>query len=228
MRMKRRFPRQDLLYPGALLGSIAHAVFVAKYPDLAHTQSWDGENYCVQDSSGSRGTVTFSTMGFVGVFFSEDSNRNPFRGGSEVSIDSLFSGIPSDLRELAEHEALQFVLQELDDTTRPVATSVFWAAKESANLASSEPWNVVHSHGAFLLEKQLLPLERALGAWADEFEFTKQETRLIQDIFIRRNSDATRPVRITASEREMIFARSSDRDGVDACRESFSEIQVII
>lgn len=36
------FPVQQLLWPNAIVASIAHAVLVARFPDLSYEQSWDG------------------------------------------------------------------------------------------------------------------------------------------------------------------------------------------
>jgi hypothetical protein len=53
------FPPKTSLWRGSLLASIAHAVFVARAPFLAYSQSWDGRNYSLQDSTGSYGTTAF-------------------------------------------------------------------------------------------------------------------------------------------------------------------------
>src|SRR5207248_1258528 len=129
------FPQQRLIWPGAILGSIAHAIFVSHCPDLSCEQSWDGSNYNVQDSAGSRGTIAFSGEKFVGVFFYERSDRNPFHSKSEYELDRFFTGLPHDLRSLAQDEALQYVLQESNGAAIPIITSAFWADGKSDRLA---------------------------------------------------------------------------------------------
>lgn len=48
---------------------------VAHYTELSHEQSRDKFNYNVQDSSGTRGTLTFNPNYFVGVFRNIFSQR---------------------------------------------------------------------------------------------------------------------------------------------------------
>ena len=132
------FPEQRLIWPGAILGSIAHAIFVCRYPDLAHEQSWDGANYNVQDSAGSRGTIAFSESSFVAVFFYEGSNRNPFRSKSSYTLERFFAGLPEDLKAVANEEALQYVLQEFGGSTVPIITSAFWGDGKGDQVAASD------------------------------------------------------------------------------------------
>ena len=66
---------RNQLWEGCILASIAHAIMVAHYPDISHEQSWDGFNYSVQDSSGTRGTITFHPNFLVGAFRNENSEK---------------------------------------------------------------------------------------------------------------------------------------------------------
>ena len=77
----KRFPEQRLVRPGAVLGTIAHAVFVASAPDMEACHGWDGENYCVNNYSGGRGAIAFRGDRFVGVFFDSCWTRAIGRAG---------------------------------------------------------------------------------------------------------------------------------------------------
>jgi hypothetical protein len=92
------FPLKSSLWRGSVLTSIAHAIFIARAPSLSHEQSWNGRDYSVQDSHGSRGTVAFGDAEdhFVALFFRTESG--PVRGSG---VD-LFLGMPGELRTLAE------------------------------------------------------------------------------------------------------------------------------
>jgi len=58
----------ETLWKGCILASIAHAIMVSHYPEFSNEHSWDGINYSVQDTSGTRGTITFHSEYCVGAF----------------------------------------------------------------------------------------------------------------------------------------------------------------
>src|ERR1041385_8355406 len=91
------------LYSGSILGTVAHAVWTARHPELAHEQRWDGGNYCVQDTSGAYGTVTFDASGLVAAFFDV---RSPEAEAYEAGRSRHLAGAPAALVALAEREAL--------------------------------------------------------------------------------------------------------------------------
>jgi hypothetical protein len=119
-------PEQRVVWPGAVLGAITHAVFLCRCPDLSYEQSWDGGNYNVQDSAGSRGTIAFCQGKFVGAFFYESSNRNPFRCRMQPDASRFLRGMPEELKPLAYNETLQYLVQEFEESKVPIVTSAFW------------------------------------------------------------------------------------------------------
>lgn len=56
------------LYNGCIFMAVAHAVTVGEYPELNYEHSWDGINYCMNNSRGCRGTITFGDKYIVAVF----------------------------------------------------------------------------------------------------------------------------------------------------------------
>lgn len=155
------FPQCMQLWKGAILGTIAHAIRVTSNPDFSHEQSWDGSNYSVQDSMGSRGTISFAKERIVGVFFDKDSPRNPFRSGQAYDLDSLLAGMPTEHLSIANNEALQYVLQEYGGTAMPIITAAFWSAGDY--LTAAEPWSQVFVHGAHLIRIQLQEHSAIIG-----------------------------------------------------------------
>ncbi|MCA9007559.1 MAG: hypothetical protein KDA70_19965 [Planctomycetaceae bacterium] len=221
-----KYPEPHLLWPGAILGSIAHALIVARYPDLAHEQSWDENNYCVQDSAGSRGTVAFSEKRFVAVFFSENSVRNPFNSNIPYDIQRFLAGLPDELATLAHQEALQYVLQEYDGTASPVITSAFWGDAKQAEVGAAEAWEDVFQNGAFLIKNQMLPQDEALAAWHSEYELSDEETAFVKSLFLRKLSQPQTQLVLTTSELSLLKSLSQDEQGLEASRESFLEINI--
>ena len=47
------------LYNGCIFMAVAHAVTVGEYSELNYEHSWDGINYCMNNSRGCHGTITF-------------------------------------------------------------------------------------------------------------------------------------------------------------------------
>ena len=227
--MSSEYPEQRLLWPGAILGSIAHALFVARHPDFAHEQSWDGLNYSVQDSAGSRGTVTFAANGhFVAVFFSEDSDRNPFSLRTVYSLQKRLVGLPDDLKALAHKEALQYVLQGYNNTTIPIVTSIFWGDGKQRVVGAAEAWSDVLKHGAFLVKDQLLEYDASLDAWAAQYGFSESESAFVASLFRRKLSTMDKQLVLTADDRRFVSSYARDAKAVDVSRESFSEVDILL
>lgn len=222
------FPEQRLIWPGAMLGSIAHAIFVCRFPDFSNEQSWDGTNYNVQDSAGSRGTIAFAGDKFVGVFFYKSSKRNPFHSGSRYDLNRFFAGLPQDLRPLAHDEALQYLLQEFNGTTISVITSAFWGDGIIERATAAEPWADVFDHGAVLIQNQLLDGDFALTKWAADYELKPSEIALVKALFDRKMANPNKSIQLNESERLLWEEITSGQEGIEASRESFAEIGILL
>ncbi len=98
----------DELWQGSILMSIAHAIFIADAPELAYENSWEGCNYSLNNSQGSRGTITFDSNFYVAVF------RNDAVGTDGISANEYLTHAPKEIIELAEKEAFQYMLDEVN------------------------------------------------------------------------------------------------------------------
>jgi hypothetical protein len=221
-------PKKTRLWLGAILGSIAHAISVSKYPEISNEQSWDGTNYSVQDSMGSRGTIAFAGEtgeDIVGVFFDANSSRNPFR--SEVvdySVDRFLMGMPTHLHKLAYEEALQYVLQDYRGVVMPVITAAFWSKGD--RLEASEPWQQVFENGAHLIRIQLMELSQALSEWQEAYDLSSSQVALAQSLFDRKIATPDRPITLDSRERDILLAEATSDEGIDESRASFAEIGI--
>jgi hypothetical protein len=222
------FPEQRLLWPGAMVASIAHAVFVCRYPDLSNEQSWDGANYNVQDSAGSRATIAFSNERFVGVFFSERSARNPFHSKSTYNLDHFLKDLPPDLQSLAHDEALQYMLQEFKGDTIPIITAAFWGNGKSDRIAAAESWSGVFENGAFLVQNQLVEVESAIQHWKSDFDLRPEEVELVKLLFDRKKTQSRSVIEMNDVERRLWQEIAKGQDGVEASRESFAELGIVL
>lgn len=209
--------RQNL-WQGCILASIAHAINVAHYPDLAHEQSWDGFNYSVQDSSGTRGTITFHPNCLLAAFRNENSERLlTYKDALEYFMDS-----PEEVKELAVNETLQYLLEDIDGKTVPVITTAFWGNSE--NIYSQDDINKLIENGGFLLERQASDVETALNEWHDYYEMSDAQINLLNSIFQRKIENPSEVIVLTLGEIQMI--ESADEEGLVESRISFEEIGI--
>lgn len=215
----------NLLY-GSYLGTIAHSFFIMSNPILSHEQSWDGINYSVQDSMGARGTVTFAGDQVVGVFFDNNSPRNPFRSGEDIQLllQRIFSGISEDLWTIAKNEALQYVLQEYGGQVFPIITAAFWS--EGEYLTAGEPWNLVINHGAHLIRNQFSDIETAIMEWQEYYELAPAHIDLIRLLFNRKMTTPDQPILL--SKQELAIIKRNGDEGLDDSRELLAAIGIII
>jgi len=157
------FPQQEQLRDGVVLATIAYAIWFAHGPTLTNELSWDGPSYSRQDTAGTRGTVTFGDHALVGVFRDEHSPRSPLWTDQTYNLNLYLRGMPPALRDMADEEALQYVLEEHQGVTGPIITAAFWSDDDT--LTAAEPWSDVVKHGAHLVSRELLDPDTALEAW---------------------------------------------------------------
>jgi len=229
--IKSRYPLKSLVWPGAILASVAHSIFLTRAPLMAHAQSWDGRNYNVQDSEGSRGTIAFGEENnvFVAVFYFEPSKRNPLhsRTVDQKIINDLLPTVPSSLKPLLD-EALQYVLQDCGEDVCPVITASFWSDPESIYISANEPWSEVIKNGAVLVQNQICGLDRGIEAWTSEFELSASETALVQEIAKKRIQAQNGLIKLSPAWTTQILSGAEDAEGVEACRVALAEIGVVL
>ncbi len=221
-------PLQSCVRPGAILSSIAHAIYVGRVPLLSHEQSWDGCNYSVQDSAGSRGTISFNDDKFVAVFFDASSDRNPFRGNQKIDAERYLVGLPQELRLLAQDEAMQYVLEEVNENAIPIITTAFWGDGKDAYIQAGEEWADVYAHGAWLVRNQLLKTAEALDAWKSDLELTPTELALVSELFKLKTDHPNETIVLTKEQISALRLSAATEEGWFASQESFAELNITI
>lgn len=219
-------PMRTQLWSGAILGSIVHSLMVCQYPEISNEQSWDGINYSVQDNMGSRGTISFYGDDLVGVFFDENSPRNPFRSRLSYNLEEFFRGAPVKLRSLADEHALQYVLQEYQGAAMPVITAAFW--NDGERLVAAEQWQQVIENGAHLVRIQLLSAEAARAEWERHYEMSRAQVALARSIFERKMAAPETTLELDNSVRDLLRANCKGAEGMNESRESFAEIGILL
>ncbi len=208
------FPRQEQLRDGAVLATIAYAIWLAHDPTLVNELSWDGPNYSRQDTAGTRGTVTFGDGVLVGVFRDEHSPRSPLGTDQPYNLNLYLRGMPPELRDMADEEALQYVLEDHQGVTGPIITAAFWS--DDATLTAAEPWPDVMKHGAHLVRRELLNSDTALEAWREDLDLTGDEMNLARSLFRRKMEEHKEKITLTEHERRILLAQGDE--GADVAR----------
>jgi len=211
----------DELWNGCILASIAHAIMVAHYPDFSSEQSWDGINYSVQDYEGMRGTVTFYNEYCVAAFRNENSIRltEPLK---YANAHKYFKGANSEILNLAENEALQYLLDDVDGKATPIITTAMWG--DESILYTNDTNEEFLSNGGSLLYRQMMDVESAISAWKEYYDMTEQQIVLLKSIYKRKIEAPMELIKLFRQDIELIGI--INQDGLDECHKSFEELNI--
>ncbi len=223
--------RSLLLFPGAIRCSIANTIFSLSHPDFVYSLSWHENNFSNNDFSGTRGTITFLTDGsLVGAFCSDESTENPFVSNriKDYTHEPYFQGIPDELYRVANSEALQYLLDDVDGVAIPIITGAFWSDANQVTLQSAKPWPELWAHGASLFRLQLLEENESLDGLQEEYELTNQQVSLVRSLTSARLQAKRLPVEATAVQSSQIRRAASDGNALTACLESFQDLGILV
>lgn len=209
---------REQLWKGCVLNSIAHAINVAHAPDFLHESSWDGLNYSMQDSQGGSGTITFHPN--YTIVCLQDVNSE--RMDEWIDAANYFEGAPSEVLEIAKEEALQYVLEEVEEEAVPFITAAFWI--EESGAYSIDSFEEVEEHGGFLLEIPLLDTESAMERLEEEYELTEEQIELAQLVYERKIKNPNEEIMLSKEEVAMIG--TGDSEGLKVSKESFEEMNI--
>lgn len=224
MKDSSRFPTYEQLWQGSLLATIAHAISIAKDPELAYEHSWHGSNYSLQNSMGVRGTIVFDGGDFVAVFFDAHSTRNPFRSEMSYNYDFYFVGMPAALQPLSDSASMH-ILEDYYGLIMPVVTAAFWG--HGTDVTAVEPWLEVVRHGAHLVHTNVLPPTTAIAEWQENYELVPSQVALLGSLFGRRmTTESTAVVVLEPWEQDIMMAFGTE--GIDQSRELLASIGIIL
>lgn len=214
--------KKEKLWQGCILASIAHAIMVAHYPEVSNEHSWDGVNYNIQDSEGVRGTITFHSEYCVGAFRNENSDRiKVINNGKQAK--EYFVGAQKEIVNLAESEALQYLLEDVNGKVIPIITAAFWGVGE--NLFTIDSAKDMYQNGVFLLERQLMDFDRSIESWAEYYDMSSQQCELLKTIFKRKISQKAKDITLSKDDIQQIG--TNDIYGLEGSRVSFEEIGIM-
>lgn len=204
-------PRQ--LYEGCILAAIAHAVSVGLYPELDYEHSWDNMTYCTNDSAGSRVAITFHPDGIVGVFQCADSD-------SPADALRLFDGAPNAILEIAQSEALQYVLSDIEGVATPVITAAFYGTWEQ--LFSTQSMYELMDCGGNMIRTQLLPSQDALPVWQEYYDLDASQIELIHRLFRQKMNAQENSVVLLHDDMKALYGDTEE------CLVSLKELNITV
>ncbi len=208
------------LWEGCILATIAHAIMVARYPELSNEHSWDGINYSLQDSAGMRGTITFQNENMcVGAFRNDESTRLQ---GNFKSAEHYFQGAPEEIITIAKAESLQYLLEIVQGNTIPLITTAFWGIGNE--IFSTDSINILLENGGVLLERQMMDFNSSVNSWKEYYEMSNAQVDLLKSIYWRKIVNPYQKIILNFEELKIIEV--FDEEGLNASKESFKEIGI--
>ncbi len=209
------------LWNGCILASIAHAIRILKSPIFAYEHSWDGNNYSLQDSAGTRGTISFSSDFCTAAFRNEKSKR--LFNYSQFINSYLKKGcFPKKIEQSMNHITFQYLLDNIDNFLQPVITTLFWCDK--SYLYSFDNFNEMMENGGFILRNHIMDIENAFLAWEEEFEMNANQVKLLKKIYNIKTQNPFDKIIISKSEIDLLG--EYDEEGFSECRSCLNEINI--
>ena len=163
------------LYEGCIQAAISHAVAAGMYPELNYEHSWDGINYCMNDSQGCRAAISFHNEYIIAAF--QDMKKVDW---NREAI-AFFDGATKEMFEIAKNEALQYMLTNVDGVVKPVITAAFWGTWDKLN--SVQTFDSIVENGGHIIRSQLLPYDNAMDEWRNYYDLDSNQISLIQKLF---------------------------------------------
>jgi len=211
---------QKALWEGCILAAIAHAIMVSEYPELYSEHSWDEMNYNMQDLAGCKGTITFFEGGLVAVFQSiEHINFKDYKLDNTIEF---LKGADQKVIKIANEEALQYVLEDVEGNVIPVISSAFWATGDE--IYSNLSWNEIIKNGGYILKNQLQPIDDAILSWSEYYDMNEEQMKLTKILHKRKLIAGNEEIKLTDEEKSILIRLYGD--DLEECIESLSEIKI--
>ncbi len=209
----------NTLYERCVMASIAHAVMVGEYDLLSAEQSWDGSNYNFQNMEGIRGVISFAENEYICTI---QNNNNMYNAYIGQHVSEILNGAEASIINLANEEALQYMLIEHNGKIVPFISAAFWGSGGMNYSAQSEEQILRISEN--IIMPFLYSENDAKMYWKDYYEMTEEQTRLTEEIFNRRiNTDG----KLVLAVDEINKLKEWFGD-IGECIESFQELEIYL
>ncbi len=205
------FPTVEQLRRGIVLCCITHSFWLAVHEPV-FLMLWDDGTYFQDDIQGEYWAAAFTEGGAVAVFYSSESERNPFPDGSPPYEQSrYFKGIPRRLSP-AKERALSLMLDmdfQTGNPSKAAITAAMWADGE--RFTAAEPWPDVCDHSLWACHTHLLPPEVALREWWQGMGLPGRGDRAAWSLYERRLASTDAVIAVEPWERQA-FAEAAGKE----------------
>jgi hypothetical protein len=196
------YPTVEQLRRGAILWTIAEAVYCAGTNMPSYERGWNGSTYWLDNHSHARGAVEFGEEGVVACFFGRDTDRNPRGERHAYEPRRYIAGMPERLERLAERTVFGYVLDDWRGRTMPLITASCWS--DGHRLTAPEPWDDVMKFSGELLAGHVLEPAAMLHLIAENYAFSPRQLAVVRSLFRRRMASGGEPVKVAPREQAII------------------------
>lgn len=209
----------DTLYKRCVLSSVIHAIMVGgEYGVFPAEQSWERKNYSFQNLAGVRGTISFADDRYICVI----QNNTMYETYTNQYMLELLHGAEEKTIDLANKEALQYVLDEFNGEVIPFVSAAFWGNKDINYSNLSEDQIVKISDEAIL--PLLYSEDDTKEFWKESYEMTNEQMKLAEEIYKRRLGIKGKII-LQPNE---ISKLKEWFGNIDECVESFQELDIYL
>ena len=208
---------KDVLFSGCLVASIAHAIMTNVYPELSYEQSWDGMNYSIQDSSGLRGTISFTTDYCVGAV---RNDRGILFIGEETRL--LMKGFPDAVLQKAKTDTLDYLLLEKHGVIQPCITSMFWA--DHNTIRYNREFAETFKADFKLFENMIMPKNEAIAKWRSYYGMDSNAINLLESLYSSKEGAFFERIILSKEQMSLIPHSNINME----CIESLQELNIHI
>jgi hypothetical protein len=225
--MSTPFPKKSVVWSGAILGGIVHAV---KCNEVYFVfGSWSCNHYVLNGVDGREGVITFAgghwypDAPLVAVFHNIHGGR--FRIPEKDPLELYFRGCPPYQRSLAEQLALPYLRSDHHGIPLHRVTAAFW--DEGEYVTAADPWDLVLANGADLLSDEFIEdREAAFAALRTNSGLSPDEEALARSLFERKMASPAAGVEMTPAEAAWVAERAGNETFLERCRQRFEEIGI--
>ena len=226
------------LYENCVYSSIAHAIYVLREPFFSAEQSWDGMNYSYNSFSGTYGTISFDLAAGIAVGAFRDDHSPLVERYPDFKAIELFAQAPENVRRLAENEAIQYLFDERDGVTQPMATAAFWCV--GGEVTFSDNREEFEKNGGEYLFAISVCHNELRDYWQEQYGLSGEELSAVNLIFERftaRKSVKLDEVPVimqkrdeTTSKKRGLFKKrqKETENGYEECLTSLGELGIVI
>lgn len=204
------------LWKNSILCSLSHAIKVWDYPDISYEQSWDGFNYCINDSMGTRGTITFYNDEIcIGAFRNNDNVNSK----NTDLYKSFLQEMPDNIKNIANKEAYQYLLDDVGGKTQPLVTLVIWS--DNNKLFCIDPNNDINE--CEFINRLLLPYEELIENLVEYNDLSSANLVLLKELY----TEIINKNKVVLTKEQIKLTDCTD-DNLEVSIESFKELGILI